>query len=84
MPTVCAEFSEYCLKSKCNALWNHIKQRSIAAFDLRFILVHLRNLWSTLRFNSAEIDVQKPNAAATINEQRMRSFDALNLSHAND
>ena len=34
MPAVCAEVCEYSLKSKCNALWNYIKQRSIAACDL--------------------------------------------------
>ena len=69
VPTVCAEFDEHCLKTKCNALRNQIKQRSIAACVLRFIRVHLRHPWSTLRFNSAEQDLQQSDAANTINEQ---------------
>ncbi len=39
MQTVGAEFDEHCLESKCNALWNQIKQRWIAACDLCFIRV---------------------------------------------
>jgi hypothetical protein len=69
MPTVCAEFDEHCLESKCNALWNQIKQRWIAACDLCFIRVHLRDPRSTMRFNSAEQDVQQPNVATTITKQ---------------
>jgi hypothetical protein len=86
MPTVCAEFDQHCFKSKCNALWNQIKQRSIAACVLRFIRVDLCHLWSTLRFNSAEPKVQQRNEATTINGQckECDCFDALNPSHAND